>query len=1302
MSTSDQGMVESDEVLNVNQWRAIQRFGGGKVAVEKARKVAMQRLKQLTGEDVVYEYMFAVPEAPPLPPSAVVDPLMLDPSRDSPHQPRRVPPSAAMRARSPSPERPESSTATTGSSSPPHGRQLRPQSFARERVPHLPHYSSPPPSQPQRSGSGRLAASLSKEQGSTRIAEALSPSETDTLSNSHHQANLEGKTGSGGGSGRSLGMKLAAPQPSRSPPPRRRQPRSPTRSGRAQSSSPPWGGSGIFHKDKDSGKDENRASQRRSLSPPGTYYQGHALRRSQAREDNKAKKSAREEEFHKRWRAGLADPNYPPWKHSQPQSDGKLYPVEIKVFNFDEAHPAVAHEHFKRSNEQNHILVAEAERAAKQARKLAIRVEREQALRSVSNSGSRVTSFAGSKPASKAASPYDGLSRVNSTAGAASGHVEKKDIHKLSTELLEAKLEAIKEENTDEAKRRSSRARARHALTSATAQSHAGTKYSGTTFGAPPPPRLVARAKSAPRQRGSLLPAPSSPPPGARSSPERWEISRMQHKVEALQAGISSQRESLSPAQQRQRSSGSFEFPHQTTGAGEMNQAAVDRRSLADHTAEMSNTWSASISSTGGKGAWQQLTRRRQGSSMATSETVPGGEMEVMVAAGKFDSQRFGDYQAAMDEVMEERMHRGMRDGDIEHGYESDLDREQERLEAARALEEAQREAELQRFPERRGTGDLGKSPELVEEWAQQNEWMDEYRKGVAENNCYEAAGGSRENASAGTAALSPTCQPAEGRALDRQQSDEVSSPSTPVYQPWHLRHPHPYPHDHAHANREGSPSQPGSHHRSNRPRNILSVDDLALINSEYIPFVQSEFPVYAIAEDRRTKSVDGEGRLSAVYTYEYPAHYYSEGEDQYGTIYWPVATRRPHKSQRRTKRFTVPEPFRFEHHQSLPSQYIMSAKLDAELALKKQEHHSACNARFHARPLPSSIMEPRYAIMNAEQEMVRQSNKEASRQWHKALEQPFSFYFTDQLRQQIRKDTSKKLNDPNRFQKQFRAKEPPQHTFQDRWKMLQDEMEAKKHDRVARAEQKLSESRMPNRMEQAQIDAAVGDSRRRRQQQRRERVHPDWQTKYPSRPLGYVPNFDELHANFEFEAAKTRARVRRGATVPEEFKLTGNRKEDTARRIQGLENKKKVVVDILIDQDELPETRWPYITPRARVPPSYLPATRPRVAASPRKTGTAKQSHGDITRKAKEHVEAKRQASRANRSALMDDTMASGSHVAADSSQCLDEEVAQPSLYRQAKKKQAEQRAKEEVQDVLLAQSINALRYFEEEDVTA
>ena len=41
----------------------------------------------------------------------------------------------------------------------------------------------------------------------------------------------------------------------------------------------------------------------------------------------------------------------------------------------------------------------------------------------------------------------------------------------------------------------------------------------------------------------------------------------------------------------------------------------------------------------------------------------------------------------------------------------------------------------------------------------------------------------------------------------------------------------------------------------------------------------------------------------------------------------------------------------------------------------------------FLARPLPAATLEPRYVELNAEQEIVRESNRHTSHQWHKVGE---------------------------------------------------------------------------------------------------------------------------------------------------------------------------------------------------------------------------------------------------------------------------------------------------------------------------
>jgi hypothetical protein len=110
--------------------------------------------------------------------------------------------------------------------------------------------------------------------------------------------------------------------------------------------------------------------------------------------------------------------------------------------------------------------------------------------------------------------------------------------------------------------------------------------------------------------------------------------------------------------------------------------------------------------------------------------SVHSGDMEVMVAAGKFDPQRYDDYVRAMNVEMEERAHRGVGMGRIEDGYNSDLEREQEEVAAAEAAEAAALEAELEKYPERRGLHGKAEEVEILrEEWLKQDDWMDYYRQ---------------------------------------------------------------------------------------------------------------------------------------------------------------------------------------------------------------------------------------------------------------------------------------------------------------------------------------------------------------------------------------------------------------------------------------------------------------------------------------------------------------------------------------------------------------------------------------------
>jgi len=823
---------------------------------------------------------------------------------------------------------------------------------------------------------------------------------------------------------------------------------------------------------------------------------------------------------------------------------------------------------------------------------------------------------------------------------------------------LETEMHHVRalERETEELKQRSrdAQARAHSAIASSEQQSARGRR------------RQTPSASRVQSEAGGAGPYYSGEPASGQAQ-AMLDVDALAEKVEALANGISSQaqggsssvpssattpRQPQAQAARSSLSSSSQPTPRQGGKTVSFNgfdlepppQYCSAPASLADHAAEAQNQQRRHLGAPSGA-AWSSAENvdDSQARSQAETEPVPawvpqrisrdgeeeeheypeedvveapgGGlypsDMEVMVAAGKFDPMRYDDYLHAIDEEMDERAQKGMAMGRIEDGYNSDLEREDEEAEAEEEAEAAAREAELQQFPERRLQQTEEQVEILREEWMQQDDWMDHYRQAP---EYYDEPQAEYFEDGAGDFGQHHPRQPADD---ERRHTDRTRPPMQGHDAATERRYSDPYDNDGGeaqhgyHAARDSA-----AHHPQQEPDNAspgravpahydyrnadatlrhgFSADDLELLNSEYIPFIQAEFPVYAIAEDNR-KQEHQKGRLSAVYTPDYP-NYHSEGEDHRGgTVYWPLtksAKKKMHKSQHRTLRCTIPQPFKFEHRESLSQRKpIMAAKLEAELALKRQEEQAAVSRSFRANPFPKSTMEPRYSMLMDEWETMRASNREATRQWYKAIEAPFSFYYTDKLRTEAKKEVVKKLTNPDRFQQNFHAKPPPEHVFEDRFKEMSQAEEDKKRERRARAEEKLQEVSMPRGMEER-----MATSQRRAEERRRQRrgVDPEWQTKHPKNPLGYMPNFDELHQEMAFELAKQRARVRRGVTVPEEFKLGGRTREEAAtRHLRALERKKAIELDMLKDQDELPETRWPYTTPRGKVPPAAVPATR-------------------------------------------------------------------------------------------------------------
>ncbi|KAG2452703.1 hypothetical protein HYH02_002935 [Chlamydomonas schloesseri] len=493
----------------------------------------------------------------------------------------------------------------------------------------------------------------------------------------------------------------------------------------------------------------------------------------------------------------------------------------------------------------------------------------------------------------------------------------------------------------------------------------------------------------------------------------------------------------------------------------------------------------------------------------------------------------------------------------------------------------------------------------------------------------------------------------------------------------------------------------------------VMSNAQAGVMGSPFVPIVSKDLP------------------LSAGYA--------SEGPDAYN----------PHRRTRRKLFFksTVPKPFEFEQRERSRPKSIAKVKFEQDLAIRRAEEEAARNRKFRASPLPAAVVEPRYERMLLEAEVKRQlSHQRRLEELASMMEQPFSFFYRDQERELAREELAKAAKDPNRFQVAFRARDAPPTTKQERFRMMQLELEAKRESTRRRVEEARRAAKERVEEEAKRRQAAANRAYQERLRSVDPAVHYSPNGPHPTKPMGAVPDFNGLHRQWEVQMARARANIRKRITVPQEFRLNGaDPAEQAARDHKAEERRQRIILDMQVDAELLPEMRWPYKSPRGKVRPTPMPAylvermgrSPGNHAATARKSATVTAAKGGAyslreekeaaARKASEKLraEALRRADRllkeaaARKQAEADAAGGGGgdfglaSDVGATAAGGVDQsssgrgaanrrrvEVAgrqdNPQVYVEARHMQIERKVKEVVEDALLDQGIEAYRYVE------
>ncbi|GAX73021.1 hypothetical protein CEUSTIGMA_g473.t1 [Chlamydomonas eustigma] len=976
-------------------------------------------------------------------------------------------------------------------------------------------------------------------------------------------------------------------------------------------------------------------------------------------------------QYYDRFRVKQHREDMPSYRFSQPRSYGPHEQIHQKAFQFDEAHPALAEQHYLRSPEQN--LLLEKERLA-----LAAAAQAERQGRSTEVSPSRAS------PSGQKQKLVEGINKLSKSRDDGNDRLkelqkEGEILRRQSMSVQQRAMEAIAaSERITQQQRVTSPGRPSAASPGAAAgavmplisgvdggrirsRSPPGVyrtdAYSRTTFGAPPGARnnkIVQYTEEALQQqlekelladKSFLYPNDGFPATQEPVLDIYGDKSAVQRPAEYLHTQYT---RSLPPgshidadlADRLPQYGMLYGIEQGSTKEAAAQAGEKDRLvSLADHLAAASPP-RASVS------AMPILQQQTTVSAVLTRTAGPALTTdEMLMASGAFNPDKYNEYNRQVDMEMERR---ALEQG----GYDSDLDREDEVMQQGLPLGASAEEQDALKIQD--------------ETWDGQNEWMDFYRKRFGPEDGYGP----------------------HHHSADR--SGQRSTQSSPGGMPQYLV----------------DYNSPGD---SGRP--YLSDQEEAMLDQPYIPNVWKQLPTEAMAA--------AQARHQSPHT-----------RGQKDKKKWHV---------------TVPlEPFDFEIREKQKPKPIVQVKLEQDLQLKRNEEEAARSYQFKSRPVPHSNA-PMYEQMTIEREVRRQIRlehriQELQSSYEKV--RPFTFLDKEQERLMQREEAIKAAKDPNRFQIKFRAKELPKSIKGDEYKRMMLELENKRAETRHRIERARAEAKARAAEEDRQRRTAADEAYKDRLQEDKMRaVDPIWNQKYETKPLGMVPDFDRLHREHEMELTRIRSNTRRQITVPHEFKLNGSTPtEQHNRDRKALERRQRIILDMQLDAELLPEMRWPHRMPRGRVRTAPGAALEPsgdfRVGET--RASILRKGHIRISRRhgqydfreereqktledakimAQKRAKAWIQAKKAAGSSLQEVDIqggisegAGGSRSASGDSgrgpsgplslaarrKLLEARDDAPAQYIEARHMQAERRAQQIVEDALMQQGLDAYKYRE------
>ncbi|XP_063645892.1 protein FAM161A isoform X2 [Pan troglodytes] len=262
----------------------------------------------------------------------------------------------------------------------------------------------------------------------------------------------------------------------------------------------------------------------------------------------------------------------------------------------------------------------------------------------------------------------------------------------------------------------------------------------------------------------------------------------------------------------------------------------------------------------------------------------------------------------------------------------------------------------------------------------------------------------------------------------------------------------------------------------------------------------------------------------------------------------------------------TVPEPFQMMIREQKKKEESMKSKSDIEMVhklLKKQEEDPECKKKFRANPVPASVFLPLYHDLVKQKEERRRSLKEKNKEALLASQKPFKFIAREEQKRAARE---KQLRDFLKYKKKtnrFKARPIPRSTYGSTTndKLKEEELYRNLRTQLRAQEHLQNSSPLPCR-------SACG-CRNPRCPEQAVKLKCKHKVRCPA------PDFEDLPERYQKHLSEHKSP--KLLTVCKPFDLHASPHASIKRE--------KILADIEADEENLKETRWPYLSPRRKSP---------------------------------------------------------------------------------------------------------------------